>query len=135
VESHSWMRPLLIIIRLALVPAGMAVMAGYFQYHATTEEKKTEATYQTVAPSIEETQEQVKALTDKVDLLQQLVIAVARDGGIRPTPAASRASAPIVAEKVDLVGLVKQLEQVQARPYEVKTLPKSANDALEQMAR
>ena len=157
IEKHPWMRPLLIIVRIALVPAGMALMAGYFQYRSEAEGKKTDATYQTVAPVIEETQKQVKALTEKVDLLQQLVVAVAKNGSAatpvtpppastgrglgrlggttqvevdvpRPTPLAPKPAAAAKAE------LVQKLEQVKPRPFQAKPLPKSANDAVQQLA-
>ena len=154
IEKHPWMRPLLIVVRIALVPAGMALMAGYFQYRSEAEGKKTDATYQIVAPALEETQKQVKALTDKVDLLQQLVVAVAKNGSAatpvtppppstgrfghgttqvevdapRPTPLAPKPAAAAKAE------LVKKLEQIKARPFQAKPLPKSANDAVQQLA-
>jgi len=157
IEKHPWMRPLLIVVRIALVPAGMAVMAGYFQYRSSADDKKTDATYQAVAPALDETQKQVKALTEKVDLLQQLILAVAKNGGAAapvtttpsstgtghfgtghvtvevdvPHPAPLAPKPPAVAK----AELVKKLEQVKARHYDAKPLPKSANDALEQMAR
>lgn len=83
-DSKPWLRLTFLIMRLLLVPAMLAGLTAYFQYRATHNDKKTEAAYKTVAPAIDENQQQLKALNDKVELLQKLVLVMAQNGTTKP---------------------------------------------------
>ena len=150
IDKHPIWRVVFMAVRLALMPALLTIITTYFQFRSTSAEKKTDETYKAVAPVVNSTQEELKALQKQVDLLQQLVTVVARNG-TQPAPAptvaapaaptAARPVAPALAPKPALpipvvkAKLIEQLETAQHsnRAVTYKALPESATEAVQQM--
>lgn len=88
IGQHPVWRVVFMLLRLALVPAMLAAITGYFEYKTRTNDAKTEAAYKTVAPVVDNTQEELKNLQKEVDLLRTLVVALAQGKSTNPTPTA-----------------------------------------------
>lgn len=104
IAQHPFWRVVFMVMRLALVPIMLAAITAYFEYRTGHNEKKTDETYKAVAPAVNDTQEQVKALQKQVDLLQALVVALAQNG--KPATVASAPPPPQPAAGLGNLGTI-----------------------------
>ena len=79
------------------VGAAMTVGLTLAATWAGRADNKTEASYATLLPALEDTQREVKRLSDRVDLLQTLVIAFSKNGNgpMVPVPAPAPVLRPL----------------------------------------
>ncbi len=132
IDRNPRWRGVLMVFRYALTPLLIASMTAYFQLRSQHTEKKADVAYQTVAPAVNATQDEIKALRQQVDLLQRLVLAQSRLNTVTALPAGAgygtgrpvlRPLPPVSTPAKEK--LVEQLEQAPKRSFAPQALPQS----------
>jgi hypothetical protein len=132
-ERHENVKILVKITRPVLVPLLVAALGVYFKYrldsvHARVDQNtvRQEAGWQTMAPVVKDLQGQMTTVQTQLQLMQQLLVFVARNGtggGSPPATTLRPVARPPAVSPETKAHLLKAVETTKAFPTEQRPLP------------